>query len=114
MTTNVLQPLNINGSDPNFFNNFCGACLNVTNADGNLRGQATQFIEQTKRQEGCIPAVLQIATDSEVNKNFQGQVSQQAAVYLKNLVNENWDCEQKETNTFGFNNKENLGSQNAA
>ena len=71
MTTNVLQPLNINGSDPNFFNNFCGACLNVTNADGNLRGQATEFIEQTKRQEGCIPAVLQIATDSEVSVQLQ-------------------------------------------
>jgi len=88
--------------------------LNVTNANNDLRGQATQFIEQTKRQEGCIPTVLQIATNSEVNKNFQGQVSQQAAVYLKNLVNENWDCEVRETNDFGFNNKENLGSQNAA
>ena len=53
-----------------------------------------------------------------MNKTVQGDVSQQAALYLKVVVNENWSL--GETNPaasdsqkpFQINNKENLGSLN--
>ena len=50
-----------------------------------------------------------------MNKNFQGEVSQQAALFLKLLVNQNWSNDETPAaqNTFGFNNKENLGAVNA-
>lgn len=53
-----------------------------------------------------------------MNKEFQGDVSQQAACYLKLIVNEQWDDESANAGVpdsqkpFNIYNKENLGSMN--
>ena len=55
-----------------------------------------------------------------MNKDFQGDVSQQAALYLKLIVNQQWsdDSDASSSNLpdgqkpFNVQNKENLGSMN--
>lgn len=54
-----------------------------------------------------------------MNKDFQGDVSQHAALYLKLIVNQNWTLAKNDSQTshsqrpFSVANKENVGTYNA-
>ena len=67
---NVLQPSNtVNAprSNEDFINQMCNALLHTTNPDNVARGNAENYMKQAQTINGCVPNLLQIATNQEVS-----------------------------------------------